>query len=61
VFRYAIAHGGMAKRNPATDIKPSDVLASRQKMNLARIDSKELSDLLRHIGATKVLRLLGWP
>ena len=26
VFRYAIAHG-MAKRNPATDIKPGDVLA----------------------------------
>lgn len=48
VFRYAIAHG-LAKRNPATDIKPSDVLASRQKKNLARIDSKELPDLLRHI------------
>lgn len=48
VFRYAIAHG-LAKRNPATDIKPGDVLASRQKKNLARIDSKELPDLLRHI------------
>lgn len=48
VFRYAIAHG-LAKRNPATDIKPGDVLASRQKTNLARIDSKELPDLLRHI------------
>ncbi len=50
VFRYAIAHG-LAKRNPATDIKPSDVLASRQKKNLARIDSKELPALLRHIDA----------
>jgi integrase len=48
VFRYAIAHG-KAVRNPATDIKPSDVLASRQKQNLARIDGKELPDLLRHI------------
>lgn len=50
VFRYAIAHG-LAKRNPATDIKPSDVLASRQKQNLARIDGKELPGLLRHIEA----------
>ena len=50
VFRYAIAHG-LAKRNPATDIKPSDVLASRQKQNLARIDGKELPELLRHIEA----------
>jgi integrase len=48
VFRYAIAHG-QATRNPATDIKPGDVLASRQKQNLARIDGKELPDLLRHI------------
>ncbi len=52
VFRYAIAHG-LAKRNPATDIKPSDVLASRQKKNLARIDGKELPALLRHIEAYK--------
>lgn len=52
VFRYAIAHG-LAKRNPATDIKPSDVLASRQKQNLARIDGKELPELLRHIEAYK--------
>jgi len=52
VFRYAIAHG-LAKRNPATDIKPSDVLASRQKQNLARIEGKELPELLRHIEAYK--------
>lgn len=50
VFRYAIAHG-LATRNPAADIKPSDVLASRQKKNLARIDGKELPQLLRHIDA----------
>ena len=52
VFRYAIAHG-LATRNPATDIKPSDVLASRQKQNLARIDGKELPQLLRHIEGYK--------
>ena len=50
VFRYAIAHG-LATRNPAADIKPGDVLAARQKQNLARVDGKELPDLLRHIDA----------
>ncbi len=50
VFRYAIAHG-LAKRNPATDIKPSDVLSSRQKQNMARIDGKELPELMRRIDA----------
>ena len=50
VFRYAIAHG-LAIRNPATDIRPSDVLPSRKKTNLARIEGRELPDLLRHIEA----------
>lgn len=50
VFRYAIAHG-MASRNPAADIKPSDVLKSRKKENYARIDGKELPELLRKIEA----------
>ena len=50
VFRYAIAHG-LATRNPAADIRPGDVLASRQKKNLARIDGKDLPELLRHIDA----------
>lgn len=30
VFRYLIAHG-MASRNPATDIKPRDILKSVPK------------------------------
>ena len=50
VFRYAIAHG-LAQRNPATDIKPADILASRKAGNYARLDAKELPDLLRHIEA----------
>ncbi len=50
VFRYAIAHGA-AKRNPAIDIKPGDILAARKKTNYARVDGKELPDLLRHIEA----------
>lgn len=43
VFRYAVAHG-LAQRNPASDIKPSDVLASRKAGNYARISAKELPD-----------------
>lgn len=48
VFRYAIAHG-LATRNPAADIKPGDVLASRKRENYARLDAKELPELLRRI------------
>lgn len=50
VFRYAIAHG-MAKRNPVKDFQPGDVLVTRKKKNYARLDGKELPDLLRHIEA----------
>lgn len=50
VFRYAIAHG-LATRNPASDIKPGDILAARKKKNYARLDSKELPALLRHMEA----------
>lgn len=46
IFRYAIAHG-LARRNPATDIKPGDVLTTRNKANYARIDARELPALLR--------------
>jgi integrase len=48
VFRYAIAHG-YAKRNPASDIKPSDILKATKKFNYARVGVKELPDLLRAI------------
>jgi integrase len=45
VFRYAIAHG-IASRNPAADFKPKDILAEVKEQNFARIDAKELPDLL---------------
>lgn len=48
IFRYAVAHGH-AKRNPAADIKPGDILRSRQKVNHARVDARELPALLRAI------------
>ena len=48
VMRYAVAHG-LAERNPAADIKPSDVLKPTKKGNYPRIDQKELPELLRKI------------
>ena len=56
VFRYAIAHGDESKvnRNPATDIKPSDIIESRRKVNYARVELKELPDLLRAIEAANI-------
>lgn len=48
IFRYAVAHG-WAERNPAADVKPSDVLAARKKENFARVDVKELPGLMRKI------------
>jgi integrase len=48
VFRYAIAHGH-AKRNPASEIRPRDILQSTRKVNYARIDARDLPGLLRSI------------
>ncbi len=48
VFRFAIAHG-YTRRNPASEIRPSDILKSTRKVNYARIDAKELPQLLKAI------------
>jgi integrase len=48
IFRFGIAHG-YTKRNPASEIKPSDILRPTKKNNLARIDAKDLPGLLRAI------------
>ena len=48
IFRYAIAHG-YAKRNPAKEIEPRDILKTSVKTNYARIDAKKLPNLLRAI------------
>ncbi|NBO56240.1 MAG: integrase, partial [Actinobacteria bacterium] len=51
---------GIAERNPAGDVKPSDILPSRRQTNYARVDAKELPALLRAIEAyqgTPVTRL----
>lgn len=48
IFRYAIAHG-YAKRNPVAEIRPSGILPSTRKVDYARVDARELPDLLRAI------------
>jgi integrase len=48
IFRYAVAHG-FINRNPASDIKPADVLSSRTRTNYARLEAKELPELLRRM------------
>jgi len=50
VFRYAVANG-LLERNPATDVKPSDALKPRVKTHYARLEAKEMPELLRKIEA----------
>lgn len=52
VMRYAVAHG-LHDRNPCADIRPSDALKPRDKGHYARIDARELPDLLRKIDTYK--------
>lgn len=48
IFRFAIAHG-YTTRNPASEIRPSDILKSLRKVNYAHVDARELPQLLRAI------------
>ena len=48
IFRYAVAHG-YSKRNPAVEIRASDILKPTRKTNMARIEARELPALLRAI------------
>lgn len=45
IFRYAIARD-VASRNPAADFKPRDILAEARTENRARVDARELPELL---------------
>lgn len=59
IFRFALANG-FVERNPATDVKPSDALKPRRKTHYARLEGKEMPELLRKIEAyqgTPVTRL----
>ncbi|HPH05784.1 MAG TPA: integrase arm-type DNA-binding domain-containing protein [Methylotenera sp.] len=55
VFRYAIAHGKESKatRNPAIEIRPSDIIETRKRVNYARVGIAELPNLLRAIDNSK--------
>ncbi|CAN7543242.1 tyrosine-type recombinase/integrase [Variovorax paradoxus] len=59
IFRYAVAHG-LLERNPANDVKPADALKPRSKTHFARVEAREMPELLRKIEAypgTPVTRL----
>ena len=45
IFRFAIARD-LASRNPAAEFKPRDVLAATESENFARVDEKDLPELL---------------
>ena len=48
IMRHAVVHD-IATRNPVADIRPSDILPARKKRNYARIDAKDLPQLLKDI------------
>jgi len=50
IMRFAVAHG-LIERNPAADVRPADALKPRKKENYARLDAKEMPELLRKIEA----------
>jgi integrase len=52
IFRYAIANG-KARRNPAIDIRPSDILKARKVESYARVGVGELPALMRKVEAYK--------
>lgn len=46
ILRYAVAHGKL-DRNPAADVKPADALKPRNREHYARLDAREVPELLR--------------
>ncbi len=45
IFRYAVANG-LASRNPAAGFNPRDILAGTKAENFARVEARELPELL---------------
>jgi integrase len=50
VLRFAVARG-FAERNVTADVKPGDALRPTKKVNYARVDPKEVPELLQRIDA----------
>ncbi len=48
IFRFAVAHG-ICERNPAADVRISDVVKNKPVVHRKRIDAKDLPKLLRDI------------
>ncbi len=48
ILRYSVAHGQI-ERNPGADVRPSDALQVRRAENYARLDAREMPELLRKI------------
>lgn len=48
IFRFGISRG-FCRRNPAAEIKASDFLKGRNPKNFARVEQREIPDLLRAI------------
>ena len=51
IFRYAIVHTNESgvTVNPATQFKPGDIIRHRPAVNMARVDTKDIGELLRRI------------
>lgn len=50
VFEHALAHG-LVERNPAKDVRPGAALKTRTKGHYARLDARDMPELLRKIEA----------
>ena len=50
IMRYAVAND-LAERNSVADVQPSDILPARKKRNYARLDAKDLPQLLHDMDA----------
>lgn len=50
IMRFAVAHG-MAERNPVGDIQVNDILQARPVKNHARVDAKDLPELMHAIAS----------
>ena len=63
VFSYAIAHTEQSKVmiNPAIQIKPSDIITPRKEVNYARLDIKELPELLRALDGGRSAPITSLP
>ena len=48
IMRYAVAKDA-ATHNPVAEVKPADILKQHKRRNYARVEAKDLPDLLRAV------------